>query len=149
MCACTSACMSLWLQFHVCVCMCAYVCLYVCLYVCICMYVFVCMCAFMGAVHKVRHAIFGQFLAPLPLSHFVTHPGTPQKYVTHLEPSPDFLVGLVQKNPDKSPLYKFSQLFARLCPGGFVWWSLVWKVLSGTVFVHVSFCHNTSVTTES
>src|SRR6218665_1596708 len=26
-----------------------------------------------GAVHKVRHAIFGQFLPP-PLSHFVTHP---------------------------------------------------------------------------
>jgi|SRR6218665_2733271 len=24
--------------------------------------------------------------APLPLSHFVTHPGTPQKYVTHLRP---------------------------------------------------------------
>src|SRR6218665_2700927 len=23
---------------------------------------------------------------PLPLSHFVTHPGTPQKYVTHLGP---------------------------------------------------------------
>jgi len=33
-----------------------------------------------------------QFLAkfwPLPLSHFVTHPGTPQKYVTYLGP-PDF-----------------------------------------------------------
>src|SRR6218665_1999963 len=43
----------------------------------------------LGAVHKVRHAIFGQFLPPLPLSHFVTHPGTPRKYVTHLEP-PDF-----------------------------------------------------------
>src|SRR6218665_1944914 len=40
-----------------------------------------------GAVHKVRHAIFGQFL-PLssPLSHFVTHPGTPRKYITHLGP---------------------------------------------------------------
>jgi len=42
-----------------------------------------------GAVYKVRHTIFGQFLPP-PLSHFVTHPGTsPQKYVTHLGP-PDF-----------------------------------------------------------
>src|SRR6218665_2553028 len=30
----------------------------------------------LGAVHKVRYAIFGQFLPP-PLSHFVTHPGTP------------------------------------------------------------------------
>ena len=39
----------------------------------------------LGAVHKVRHAIFGQFLPPPP----VTHPGTPRKYVTHLGP-PDF-----------------------------------------------------------
>src|SRR6218665_399979 len=29
------------------------------------------------AVHKVRHAIFGQFRPPYPLSHFVAHPGTP------------------------------------------------------------------------
>ena len=27
---------------------------------------------------------------PLPLSHFVTHPGTPRKYVTHLGPPPHF-----------------------------------------------------------
>src|SRR6218665_1939342 len=31
------------------------------------------------AVHKVRHPIFGQSLPPSPLSHFVTHPGTPPK----------------------------------------------------------------------
>ena len=43
-----------------------------------------------GAVHKVRHAIFGKFLPPFPLSHFVTHPGTPRKYVTHLGLPPDF-----------------------------------------------------------
>ena len=44
-----------------------------------------------GAVHKVRHAIFDQFLPPLPLSNFVTHLETPLKYVTHLEPPfPDF-----------------------------------------------------------
>src|SRR6218665_213961 len=50
----------------------------------------------------------------------VTHPGTPQKYVTHLGP-PGFLVGLVQKNPDKSPMYKFSLNCSRgFCPGGFV-----------------------------
>src|SRR6218665_3171160 len=42
------------------------------------------MCIGLGAVHKVGHAIFGQFLPPL--SHFVTHPWTPRKYVTHLGP---------------------------------------------------------------
>ena len=43
-----------------------------------------------GAVHKVRHAILGQFLPPLPLSHFVTHPGTP-KSTSHIsDPPPIF-----------------------------------------------------------
>src|SRR6218665_3279097 len=58
---------------------------------------------------------------PLPLSPFVTHPGTPQiKYVTHLGP-PRFLVGLVQK-PGQSPLYKFSLNCSRgvFCMEGFV-----------------------------
>src|SRR6218665_933496 len=49
-----------------------------------------CLLDVFGAVHKVRHAIFGQFLPPLPLSHFVTHPGTPPKYATHLGPPPLF-----------------------------------------------------------
>src|SRR6218665_2932038 len=41
------------------------------------------------------------------------------------------------KNPDKSPLVQIlSQLFAGLCPGGFVRGSFVWQVLSGVVFVH-------------
>jgi len=35
-----------------------------------------------GAVHKVRHAIFGQFWHPLPMSHFVTHLWPPIKYIT-------------------------------------------------------------------
>src|SRR6218665_1617343 len=84
-----------------------------------------------------------------PLSHFVTHPGTPQKYVTNLGP-PRFFSRPSTKNPDKSPLYKFSlNCLWGFCPGGFVRGSLVWKVLYGVVFVHSSFCHNTSVTTEN
>src|SRR6218665_349447 len=72
-----------------------------------------------GAVHKVRHAIFGQFCPPLPLSHSVIHPEAPQKYVTHLEP-PRFLVVPSTKNPDKSPLYKISLNCSRkLLSGGF------------------------------
>src|SRR6218665_492289 len=69
---------------------------------------------------------------PLPMSDFVTHPGTPQKYVTHL--GPPSLVDLVQKHPDKNPLYKFFLNCSRgflskgVCQGSFVW-----KVLSGVV----------------
>src|SRR6218665_3057986 len=45
---------------------------------------------------------------PLPLSHFVTHPGIPRKYVTHLGPPPPIFSRPSKNIPDKSPLYKFS-----------------------------------------
>jgi len=100
-----------------------------------------------GAVHKVRHSIYGQFLLPSPMSQFVTHPGTP-KYVTHLG-SPIFSRPCT-KNADKTPLYTFSLNYSRgFCPGGFVRGSFVWKVLSGVIFVRSPFCQNTSVTTKS
>ena len=47
-------------------------------------------------------------------SHFVTHPRDPQKYVTHL--GRKFLVGLVQKNVDKTPCTN-SLLIGFLCRG--------------------------------
>src|SRR6218665_936353 len=79
------------------------------------------------AVHKVRHATFGQFLPPPS----VTLPGTPapRKYVTHLgRPS--------TKNPNKSPLYKFCLNCSwGFLSEGFVRGSFLWKVLSGVVFV--------------
>src|SRR6218665_1056049 len=85
---------------------------------------------------------------PLFLSHFITHPGTPK--VRHTSRDPPIFSRPSTKNSDKSPLYKFSLNCLRgFCPGGFVRGSLVWKVLSGVVFVHSFFCHNTSVTTES
>src|SRR6218665_802187 len=55
-----------------------------------------------GAVHKVRHAIFGQFY-PLPLSHFVTHPGTTPPKVRHTSRTPRYLEDLVQKLGQKHP----------------------------------------------
>src|SRR6218665_1508764 len=61
---------------------------------------------------------------PLPchtLSHIpgVRDPPSPKKYVTHLGP-PNFSRPST-KNPDKSPLYKFSLNCSRgFCPGGFV-----------------------------
>src|SRR6218665_1142590 len=86
---------------------------------------------------------------PLPLSHFVTHPGTPpQKYVTHLGP-PRFLLGLVQKHGQKNTVQILSQLFVGdfirgFCQGVFC--------LEGFVrggFCPFPFCQNASVTTES
>ena len=56
----------------------------------------------LGSVHKVRHAIFANFY-PLPLSHFVAHPGDPPKVRHTSRTSPDFLVCLVQKIRTKSP----------------------------------------------
>src|SRR6218665_2369448 len=57
----------------------------------------------LGAVHKVLHAIFGQFFPPPPLCHTSRDP--PRKYVTHL--GPPIFSRPSTKIPDKSPLYKF------------------------------------------
>src|SRR6218665_1340834 len=105
-----------------------------------------------GTVHKVRHAIFGQFFPPSPLSHFVTHLGTPNKKLRHTPrtPSPQFLVGVVQKTRTKAPCTNSRSIVRKgFCSGSFVRWSFVWKVLSGVVFIRSPFCQNTSVTTES
>src|SRR6218665_3200290 len=99
----------------------------------------------MGPSIKYVTLFFPIFTTPVTLCHTS---GTPQKYFTHLGP-PRLFSRPSTKNPDKSPLYKFSQLFAEFCPGGFVRGSLVWKVLFGRVSVHSCFCHNTSVTTDS
>src|SRR6218665_980186 len=59
---------------------------------------------------------------PLPLSHFVTHPVTPRKYVTHLGPLPRFLGGLVQKSRTKVPCTNYISIVrGGFCPGFFVW----------------------------
>src|SRR6218665_1795044 len=50
---------------------------------------------------------FWPILTPLPLSHFVTHPGTNPK-VRHTSRTSPIFSRLSTKNPDKSPLYKFS-----------------------------------------
>src|SRR6218665_1482849 len=64
---------------------------------------------------------FWPILTPLPLSHVVTHPGTPPK-VRHTSrtPSPIFSRPST-KIPDKSPLYKFSLNCSQgFLSGGFV-----------------------------
>src|SRR6218665_1074824 len=54
---------------------------------------------------------FWPILTPLPRSHFVTHPGTPEKYVTHL--GPPIFSRPCTKSQDKTPLYKFSVNYLR------------------------------------
>src|SRR6218665_3130469 len=57
---------------------------------------------------------------PLPLSHFVTHPGIPPK-VRHTSRTPPFLVDLVQKSRTKVPCTNSISIVRRdFCPGVFV-----------------------------
>src|SRR6218665_3325827 len=72
----------------------------------------------MGAVHKVRHAIFGQFLPPPTVTLRQTSLDPPK--VRHTS-RPQFLEGLVQKTKTKAPLYKFCLNCSRgFLSGGFV-----------------------------
>src|SRR6218665_876158 len=77
-----------------------------------------------GAVPKVRHVIFLANFDPLSLSHFVTHPWTPES-TSHISDHPPIFSRLSTKIPDKRSLYKFclncSRRFCRgFCPGWFL-----------------------------
>ena len=87
----------------------------------------------LGAVHKVRHAIFGQFLPPSPCHTVIPEP---PESTSHISDPPIFRRPST-KNPEKSPLVQIlSQLFVgglsegllsgRFCPG----WLLSVPVLS-------------------
>src|SRR6218665_3022944 len=101
----------------------------------------------LGAVHKVRHAIFGQFLPLSHLSHFVTHPGTLQSE-SHISDPPLILEGLIQKTRTKAPFYKF-QLFAWVFVRGLCQEVFCLEGFVRSGFCPFPFCQNTSVTTES
>src|SRR6218665_866579 len=105
-------------------------------------------CIVLGAVHKVRHAIFGQF-SPLPLSHFVTHPGTPPK-VRHTFRIPPNSRRPSTKTRTKDPLYKFSlNCSRRFLSGGFCQGVFCVEGFVRGGFCPFPFCQNTSVTSES
>src|SRR6218665_3680296 len=85
---------------------------------------------------------------PLPLSHFVTHPGTPK--ITSYISDPLIFGRPNTKTRKKAPCTNSLSIVCRgFCPGGFVRGSFVCKVFSGVVFVCSPFCHNTSIKTES
>src|SRR6218665_768882 len=71
---------------------------------------------------------------PLPLSHFVTHPGTPQKSTPHISDPPTFSRHS-KKNRTKAPCTNSLNCSRGFLFGGFVRGSFVWKVLSGVVFI--------------
>src|SRR6218665_628522 len=82
---------------------------------------------------------FWPIFTPLPLSHFVTHPGTPPQ-VRHTSQTPLIVRRPSTKNPDKSPLVQFCLNCSwAFLSRGFVRGSFVWKVLSGVVFVRSCF----------
>src|SRR6218665_2884121 len=85
------------------------------------------------SVHKVRHAIFGQFQSPSPC-HTSSHIPRPPNSTSHIS-DPRFLVGLVQKIRTKAPCTNSISivregfcpvasvrglLSGRLCPGWFL-----------------------------
>src|SRR6218665_160765 len=83
------------------------------------------------------------FDSPFPC-HTLSHIRDPIKSTSHILDPP--IVSMPStKNSDKNPLYKFSLN----CSRGFCSGVLVWKVLSGVVFVRSPFCQYTSITTES
>jgi len=69
----------------------------------------------LGAVHKVRHAIFGQFWPSVTLCHTSRDPPK----VRHTSRTPRFLVGLVQKTRTKAPCTNSLSRWG-FCPGRFL-----------------------------
>src|SRR6218665_3717173 len=114
----------------------------------LCMYIcYVYLSSSYGAVHKVRHAIFGQFLPPPPC-HTSSHIPGPPESTSHISDPPIFSRPRT-KTPTQPTLYKFCLNCS--------WWFL-WGVVRGVFclegfvrggFCPFPFCQNTSVTTES
>src|SRR6218665_2914886 len=75
----------------------------------------------LGAVHKVRHAVFGQFCPSASVTLCHTSRDTPPK-VRHTSRTPRFLVGIVQKWRTKVPCTNsIVEVFVRgFCPGWFL-----------------------------
>ena len=119
-------------------------------------------CQLGGRPYSTSITLFLANFAPLPISHFVTHPGTPQKYVTHLRPP---IFSRPSTNPDKSPLYKFSLncsrgflsgefclLSGRFCPGCLlsipppsVRMHVLQQKAKHHFKIHVSYMHDTKI----
>jgi len=74
---------------------------------------------FIGAVHKVRHAIFGQFWPPPSVA--LCHKSRDPPKVRHTSRNPLFLVGLVQKIRTKALCTNSLSIVREgFCPGAFV-----------------------------
>src|SRR6218665_1646160 len=69
-----------------------------------------------GAVHKVRHAIFGQFLPSPPPVTLCHTSRDPLESTSHIS-DPRFLVSLVQKARTKAPVQILSIVHGAFCQG--------------------------------
>src|SRR6218665_2045520 len=104
--------------------------------------------ALLGAVHKVRHAIFGQFFPPPPVTLRHTSRDTPES-TSHISDPPIFRRPST-KNPEKSPLVQIlSQLFARVFVRGFCQRVFCLEGFVRGGFCPFLICQNISVTSES
>src|SRR6218665_161556 len=91
-------------------------------------------CLCLGSVHKVRHAIFGQFLRPPPVTLRPASRGPPES-ASHISAPPIFRRPST-KTRTKAPLYKFCLNCSQRCLSrGCVRGSFAWKVLYGVAFV--------------
>src|SRR6218665_481560 len=61
----------------------------------------------LGAVHKVRHAIFGQFLPPHSPCHTSSHIPGPPESTSHISDPPPIFRRPNTETWTKAPLYKF------------------------------------------
>src|SRR6218665_2139937 len=73
----------------------------------------------LGAFHKVRHAIFGQFDPPPPVT--LCHTSRDPPKVRHTSRTPRFLVGLVQKSRTK---VSCTNSISIVCGGFYLVWFL-------------------------
>src|SRR6218665_3609051 len=98
-----------------------------------------------GAVHRVRYAIFGQFLPP-PSCHTSSHiPGPPEsiRHTTRTRPP-------ICRNPNKSPPVQILfQLFTGFLSRGFCQGVFCLEGFVRGGFCPFPFCQNTSVTSGS
>src|SRR6218665_4033797 len=81
-----------------------------------------------GSSIKYVTLFLANFYPPSPMSHFVTHPGTPRKYVTHLGHPPIFSRPSTKNKPGQKPLV---QILSQLFSGVFVREVLSEGLLSG------------------